>query len=59
VRWRSLRNNVLGDQMEEEYWTECIACDTESQVMVIDNEEVPQFCPMCGSPMQFELLDEE
>jgi hypothetical protein len=45
--------------MEEEYWTECAACDTESQVMVIDNEEVPQFCPMCGTPMRFELLEEE
>ena len=45
--------------MEEEYWTECIACGTESQVMVLDNDEEPQFCPMCGSPMQFERLEEE
>ena len=45
--------------MEEEYWTECAACDTESQVMVIDNEEPPQFCPMCGSPMPFERVEEE
>ena len=48
----------VGDQMEEEYWTECHACDTESQVMVIDTEEIPQYCPMCGSPMEFEILEE-
>jgi hypothetical protein len=44
--------------MEEEYWTECDACDTESQVMVIDSEEIPQYCPMCGSPMEFEALED-
>ena len=45
--------------MEEEYWTECFACDTETQVIVIDNEEVPGFCPMCGSPSKHEMVDEE
>ena len=45
--------------MEEEYWTECVACDTETQVLVMDNEEAPQFCPMCGAPMKYEQLDEE
>lgn len=45
--------------MEEEYWAECPSCDTESQVLVIDNEEVPQFCPMCGMPLKFEQLEEE
>lgn len=48
----------VGGHMEEEYWTECDACDTESQVMVIDSEEIPQFCPMCGSPMDFEAVEE-
>ena len=43
--------------MEEEYWTECDACECETQVMVIDNEEVPQFCPMCGSPVDFDTFD--
>ena len=45
--------------MEEEYWTECDACDTESQVLVVENEEPPQYCPMCGSPMEFTPLEEE
>ena len=45
--------------MEEEYWTECFACDTETQVIVIDNDEVPAFCPMCGSPSKYETVDEE
>ncbi len=43
--------------MEEEYWTECDACECETQVMVIDNEEVPQFCPMCGTSTEFEPFD--
>jgi NADH pyrophosphatase NudC (nudix superfamily) len=43
--------------MEEEYWTECDACECETQVMVIDNEEVPQFCPMCGTSTEFETFD--
>ena len=45
--------------MEEEYWTECDACMTETQVVVMDQEEVPQFCPMCGSPCDYNILDEE
>ena len=48
-----------GDQMEDEYWTECAACDTESQVLVLDSEEKPLYCPMCGSPMEYTLLEEE
>ena len=45
--------------MEEEYWTECIACDTESQVLVINSEETPQYCPLCGSPMDFETVEDD
>lgn len=43
--------------MEVEYWTECDACETETHVMVIDEEEVPQYCPMCGSTTQFYPFD--
>lgn len=45
--------------MEEEYWAECEACESETQVMVLDNEEIPQFCPMCGSPVEYEQFDSE
>ena len=44
--------------METEYWTECQACDTETQVMVFDQEEIPQFCPMCGFQCDYEELEE-
>jgi len=44
--------------METEYWTECEACETETQVMVIDQEEIPQYCPMCGFSVSFEELEE-
>ena len=45
--------------MEEEYWTDCVACDTETQVMVIGNDEAPQNCPMCGYPTSYELMEDE
>ncbi len=45
--------------MEEEYWTECVACDTETQVIVYDIDEVPQYCSMCGYPTKYELLEDD
>lgn len=45
--------------METEFWTECEACETETQVMVVDEEEKPQFCPMCGFSCVYEELDED
>ena len=47
--------------MEEEleYWTECVACNVEQQVIVFETEEVPQYCAMCGSPMEFQQVEEE
>lgn len=45
--------------MEEEYWGLCDVCDLETQVMVVNSEDVPAFCSMCGSDMEFENLSEE
>ena len=45
--------------MEEEYWADCPACEVETQVLVIDNEESPQYCSMCGSPLEYELLEDD
>ena len=45
--------------MEQEYWTVCEVCDTETQVLVMDAEEVPQFCPMCGSGIEFQSMSDE
>lgn len=45
--------------MEEEYWTDCFACDTETQVIVINTDEAPQNCPMCGYPTSYELMEDE
>lgn len=44
--------------METEYWLECEACDTEVQVLVVDQQEIPQYCPMCGSTATYEELEE-
>mgnify|MGYP001271002199 FL=1 len=45
--------------MEKEYWAECVTCDTETQVLVIDEEEKPNYCPMCGYSIEYEELDED
>ena len=44
--------------MEEEYYGQCDNCDVETQILVINEEEVPLYCPMCGANMEFELLEE-
>ena len=44
--------------MELEYWTECESCETETQVIVIDEEEVPQYCPMCGFSVDYEEVED-
>ena len=45
--------------MELEYWTECESCETETQVIVIDEEEeVPQYCPMCGFSVEYEEVED-
>lgn len=40
--------------MEEEYWAVCEICDSETEVRVVDSEDVPVFCPMCGSDLEYE-----
>lgn len=45
--------------MEIEYYTECDACGVETQVLVLDESEIPQFCPMCGYSAEFEELEDE
>ena len=47
---------LVGEQMEKEYWASCDACETETQVLVLD--EVPCYCPMCGSSVEFEELED-
>lgn len=44
--------------MEEEYYGQCDNCDVETQVLVLEEEELPLFCPMCGSSMEYEPLDD-
>jgi predicted RNA-binding Zn-ribbon protein involved in translation (DUF1610 family) len=44
--------------MEEEYYGQCVNCDVETEVLVIDEEEKPLYCPMCGCQMDFESSDE-
>jgi predicted nucleic acid-binding Zn ribbon protein len=45
--------------MEEEYYGLCDNCDVETQVMVMNEEEPPLYCPMCGCGLEFEALADE
>lgn len=44
--------------MEEEYIGQCDGCDVETRITVINEEEVPLFCPMCGYTTDFEPLED-
>jgi rubrerythrin len=44
--------------METEYWVECEVCGVETEVVVLDEEEVPQHCPMCGSVVEYEEIED-
>jgi rRNA maturation endonuclease Nob1 len=37
-----------------EYEISCEVCEKDSQVYIEDNDEMPSFCPMCGSPVEVE-----
>ena len=45
--------------MATEYWTECEACETETQVLVVEDEEIPQYCRMCGFSVDYEEFDND
>lgn len=43
---------------EEQYITVCDICDTESNLVVTDTDELPIYCPMCGSVTDWEESDD-
>ena len=43
--------------MEQEYYTVCEVCDTETQVLVVDVDDIPEFCPMCGELTDYHPFD--
>lgn len=45
--------------MEQEYYTECEVCDTETHVLVVDVDQIPEFCPMCGEMADYEPFDSD
>lgn len=45
--------------METTYWTECEICDNVVKVMVMEGDEIPSTCPMCGEGADFEEIDDE
>lgn len=49
---------VAGVVMEETYWTECDICDHVTKVIVLEGDEAPSVCPMCGESADYEEIDE-
>ena len=45
--------------MDELYWAVCDVCDTETEVSVVDADDTPSFCPMCGEQTVFTTAREE
>jgi rubrerythrin len=45
--------------METTYWTECEICDNVTKVTVIEGDDAPTVCPMCGESTDFEEIDDE
>ena len=43
--------------MNEEYELECPLCDTLVELVVIDEESLPAFCPMCGTDVVWDSLE--
>lgn len=45
--------------IETKYWYECDVCDNSGELTPSEDVvEEPEFCPMCGSPANFEEIDE-
>jgi len=45
--------------IEIRYWYECDVCDNSGELTPSEDVvEIPEFCPMCGSPIDFEEIDE-
>ena len=44
--------------IDTEYNIECPICDIQTVVRVPYEEEVPMHCPMCGSDVVSEILDD-
>jgi hypothetical protein len=40
--------------MEQQYSGQCMNCDVETYITVVDEDELPLYCPMCGCQMDFD-----
>jgi hypothetical protein len=45
--------------MEDEYYGQCLNCDVDTYVTVLDEEELPLYCPMCGCQTDFEQTSDK
>ena len=41
------------------YKVECTYCETETRVMVVEEDELPGFCSMCGLETEAEPIEED
>lgn len=40
------------------YTTECSMCESSVTVFVADEDELPIFCPMCGSETEYTAVED-
>jgi len=41
------------------YMLECSACETEMELTVFEQDELPCYCPMCGDSVDEEWIEKE
>lgn len=44
---------------DHNYNGECVVCTTYLKLAVYNEDEPPQYCPLCGSTMDFEVADSD
>ena len=44
--------------METTYWTECDICDNIVEVTVLDGDDKPELCPMCGESTTYKETED-
>ena|GEM_PF-3186943 len=50
----------LGTIMEEyKYKLECSSCEVQIEIEVINENELPCYCPMCGEDMNEEWVEQK
>jgi rRNA maturation endonuclease Nob1 len=42
---------------EYRYLGDCVMCGSEFKLDILNEEETPLFCPLCGNTLDYEVVD--